>query len=164
MASLYEGGYGGQQQQGPPRPAPRQHVGATPQQYGTQPNYDRHQRGHGYDEYDGGPNQGYGGQYQDQSYGRRPPPHDLYGRGGRPMPGPHGEPIPRSQTADPHRGPQRHPPPRGGPGLGMSNGHPAQNGMRPGPYAANSDPAGESPSYHNLLLDSPKRKKPAEIR
>ncbi|EKJ68096.1 hypothetical protein FPSE_11696 [Fusarium pseudograminearum CS3096] len=140
MASLYEGGYSGQQRQGPPRPAPRQHNGAPPQQYGTQPHYDRHQRDHGYDKYDGGPSQGYGGQYQDQGYGRGPPPHDPYGRGGRPMPGPHGGPIPRSQTADPHRGQQRPPPHRGSPGPGMSNGHPAQNGIRPGPYAANSDP------------------------
>ncbi|RGP65719.1 hypothetical protein FLONG3_9082 [Fusarium longipes] len=149
MASVYDVGYGGQQRQGPARPAPRQYGNVPPQQYGTQPQDDQHQRGYGYDGYDGGPGQGFGGQYQDQGYGRGPPPQDPYGRGGRPTPAPRGGPIPRPQTADPHRGQHRPPPPRG-PGPGMPNGFSAQHGMRPGPYAANSDPAGESLLSRNV--------------
>ncbi|KAI1069819.1 hypothetical protein LB507_008455 [Fusarium sp. FIESC RH6] len=144
MASMYDAGYGDHQRQGLPRSAPRQHGGAPPQQYGTQPQHERQPRGYGYDDYNEGPGQGYGGQYQEPNYGRGPSPQNPYGRGGRPMPGPHGGPIPRSQTADPHRNQQRPPPPRGGPGpgldQGMPSGHPARNGMRPGPYAATSDP------------------------
>ncbi|KAJ4263979.1 hypothetical protein NW762_006017 [Fusarium torreyae] len=146
-----EAGYGGQQRpyggQAPPRPAPRQHGGAPAQQnYGAQ-QYDDYQGGCGYDDYNAAPVQEYGGQSQDYDYGRGPPPHDPYGRGGRPMPAARGGPIPRPQTADPHRGHPR--PSRGGPapgpGRGMPNGPPGQGGMRPGPYAANSDPTARRP-------------------
>ncbi|KAF4448195.1 hypothetical protein F53441_8356 [Fusarium austroafricanum] len=142
----YDGGYGSQQRpyggQGPPSHAPRPHGNAPPQQYGAPQQYDEYQQGYGHNDYNGSSVQDYGGQYQDQNYGRGPPAQDLYGRGGRPMPGPRGGLIPRPQTADPHRGQQR---PRGGPtpgpGRGIPNGHPGQGGMRPGPYATNSDPA-----------------------
>lgn len=140
----YEGGYGGQQRpyggQAPPRHAPRQQANATPQQYGASQQYDEYHQDYGY-----GSGQDFGGQRQDQNYGRGPPPQDQYGRGASVIPGPRGGPIPRPQTADPHRGQQR--PPRGGPmpgpGRGIPNGHPGQGGIRPGPYASNSDPAGE---------------------
>ncbi|KAM5379606.1 hypothetical protein ACJZ2D_003800 [Fusarium nematophilum] len=148
----YEGGYGGQQRSyggpAPQRHAPRQHGGAPPQQYGAPQQYDDYQGGNGYDDFDGGYGQDYGGQYQDHNYGRGPPPpQDQYGpgpgRGGRPMPGGRGGPVPRPQTADPHRG--RPHPPRGGmgpgPGRPTPNGPPGRGGMRPGPYGANSDPA-----------------------
>ncbi|KAG4284114.1 hypothetical protein FPRO06_08493 [Fusarium proliferatum] len=138
----YEGGYGGQQRpyggQAPPRHAPRQQVNAPPQQYGASQQYDEYHQDYGY-----GSGQDFGGQRQDQNYGRGPPPQDQYGRGGSVIPGPRGGPIPRPQTADPHRGQQR--PPRGGPmpgaARGIPNGHPGQGGIRPGPYASNSDPA-----------------------
>ncbi|KAF5667961.1 hypothetical protein FHETE_5501 [Fusarium heterosporum] len=151
----YEASYGGQQRpyggQAPPRTAPRQHTGAPPQQYGASQHHGN-QGGYGYDNYSGGSGQEYAGQYQDNGYGRGPPqpPQDPYGRGGRPMPDPRGGPIPRPQTADPHRdGPVHRPqtadPHRGqqrrpGPDRSMPNGHPGQGGMRPGPFAANSDP------------------------
>ncbi|KAG9499882.1 hypothetical protein J7337_008346 [Fusarium musae] len=138
----YEGGYGGQQRpyggQAPPRHAPRQQANAPPQQYGASQQYDEYHQDYGY-----GSGQDFGGQRQDQNYGRGPPPQDQYGRGGSVIPGPRGGPIPRPQTADPHRGQQR--PPRGGPmpgpGRGIPNGHPGQGGIRPGPYASSSDPA-----------------------
>ncbi|KAG4270805.1 hypothetical protein FPRO04_02786 [Fusarium proliferatum] len=138
----YEGGYGGQQRpyggQAPPRHAPRQQVNAPPQQYGASQQYDEYHQDYVY-----GSGQDFGGQRQDQNYGRGPPPQDQYGRGGSVIPGPRGGPIPRPQTADPHRGQQR--PPRGGPmpgaARGVPNGHPGQGGIRPGPYASNSDPA-----------------------
>ncbi|RBA18600.1 hypothetical protein FPRO05_10248 [Fusarium proliferatum] len=138
----YEGGYGGQQRpyggQAPPRHAPRQQVNAPPQQYGASQQYDEYHQDYGY-----GSGRDFGGQRQDQNYGRGPPPQDQYGRGGSVIPGPRGGPIPRPQTADPHRGQQR--PPRGGPmpgaARGIPNGHPGQGGIRPGPYASNSDPA-----------------------
>lgn len=135
----YEVGYGGQQRPyGGRGPAPRQHGGAPPQQYDAPQHYNENQGGYGYDNYNGGSGQEYAAQHQDNGYGRGPPPpQDPYGRGGHPMPGPRGGPIPRSQTADPHRGQQRRPPPD----RGMPNGHHTQGGMRPAPFAANSDPA-----------------------
>ncbi|KAI6775445.1 hypothetical protein HG530_002203 [Fusarium avenaceum] len=134
----YEVGYGGQQRPyGGRGPAPRQHAGAPPQQYGAPQHYNENQGGYGYDSYNGGSGQEYAAQHQDNGYGRGPPPQDPYGRGGHPMPGPRGGPIPRPQTADPHRGQQRRPQPD----RGMPNGHHMQGAMRPAPFAANSDPA-----------------------
>lgn len=152
----YDGGYGGYQRSyggpaPPQRSATAQFDGGSRQQYGAPQQYDEYQNGYGYDDYNGGNNgaygQDYGGQYQDQGYGRGPPQQrDPYAPGpgrGRPMPGGRGGgPIQRSMTADPHRGAQY--PPRGGMGPGPGRGGPAgRGGMRPAPYASNSDPAGK---------------------
>lgn len=140
--ATYDGGHGQRQ------PAPRQYGNAPPQHYGqgAPQQYNEYQNGHGYDEYNQGYDQSYNGQnghYQDQGYGRAPPPKDPYGPGpGRGMPGGRGGP-PRSHTADPHRG--RPPPQRNhgpGPARGMPNGG-QRGGMRPGPYGAHSDPSGK---------------------
>ncbi|KAF9871908.1 hypothetical protein CkaCkLH20_10540 [Colletotrichum karsti] len=152
--------YGG----GPPAPRPGPGPGPAPMPRGAPPpqQYDNYQQdGYGYDYYDdGGYGPDYGGGYQDQNYGRGPPPpnqgypqQDYYGggpppngpgRGGRPPPQMgRGGPIARPPTADGARG--GYPPARGGPpGRG---GFPMGRGGRPGPYerSANSDPAANRP-------------------
>ncbi|KAI8195606.1 Chitin synthase regulatory factor 3 [Colletotrichum sp. SAR 10_65] len=158
-------GYPGQRPYGGGPPAPRPGPGPGPAQRGPPPpqQYDNYQQdGYGYDYYDdGGYGQDYGGGYQDQNYGRGPPPpnqgypqQDYYGggpgpngpgRGGRPPPQMgRGGPIARPPTADGVRGGYPPGPPgRGGPGG--RGGFPMGRGGRPAPYerSANSDPAGQ---------------------
>ncbi|KAF0316817.1 Chitin synthase regulatory factor 3 [Colletotrichum siamense] len=160
-------GYPGQRPYGGGPPAPRPGPGPGPAQRGPPPpqQYDNYQQdGYGYDYYDdGGYGQDYGGGYQDQNYGRGPPPpnqgypqQDYYGggpgpngpgRGGRPPPQMgRGGPIARPPTADGVRGGYPPGPPgRGGPGG--RGGFPMGRGGRPAPYerSANSDPAANRP-------------------
>ncbi|KAI8310616.1 Chitin synthase regulatory factor 3 [Colletotrichum sp. SAR11_240] len=93
-------GYPGQRPYGGGPPAPRPGPGPGPAQRGPPPpqQYDNYQQdGYGYDYYDdGGYGQDYSGGYQDQNYGRGPPPpnqgypqQDYYGGG----PGPNGPPT-----------------------------------------------------------------------
>ncbi|KAF6811962.1 chitin synthase activator [Colletotrichum sojae] len=159
-------GYPGQRPYGGGPPAPRPGPGPGPAPRGPPPpqqQFDGYQQdGYGHDYYDdGGYGPDYGGQYQDQNYGRGPPPppnqgyppQDYYGpgpgpngpaRGGRPPPQMgRGGPIARPPTADGVRG--GYPPGRGGPaGRG---GFPIGRGGRPAPYerSANSDPAANRP-------------------
>ena len=149
------------------RPGPPQGYGqpALPQQQFPPQGYDQYpQDGYGYDGYDNGYAQDYGGNggYQDMNGGGRgngyppqnqnyPPQQEYYGdpRGGGEMPPPNrgrGGPGPaqRPPTADGYRGgyDQR----GGGQGRGYPNGGPpAGRGGRPAPLerSASSDPGCE---------------------